>query len=579
MLQELHIRDFAIIDDLTLRFAGGFNVVTGETGAGKSIIMQAVQLLCGGRASPEVVRTGAEEASLEGVFDLEPEEAGAAEALGLRTDDVLVVRRTISRSSKSRVYVNGGLANLAVLEQIGDQLLHVYGQQDQILLLRADTHLELVDAYAGHTDLVAAVAGHHAALEHSLDRLTALRSGQDAARQREELVRFQLEELQAARIEAGEDERLRRERELLVHAERLAQVYQQGEDALYAGDDAVADRLARVAALLRDGAHIDPRLEELQGLLDTARVQVQEVAHQLRTHGDRLSVDPERLAAVDDRLALLHRLARKYGGSLEAALAAQAALAEELAGVERIDADLDEQEREVAARARAAWDTAVAVSRSRRAAARRLEKQVAKELRSLGMQGAALHVVFAPDTVDGRFDPQCPLAAGEARLDRRGADRVEFHLTANPGEAPKTLARIASGGELSRIMLALKVLTAGVGDASTMIFDEVDAGIGGQVASAVGDRLRALGATRQVLCITHLPQIAARATHHFVVEKHTRNGRTVSAARRLGRDERVAELSRMLGGVDSAEAARFARRLVATLDGGGGPDRRGAPSR
>jgi len=566
VLRALQIRDYAIIDELELEFAAGFNVLTGETGAGKSIIMQALDLVCGGRASPDAIRAGADEAVIEAVFDLTPEEARTLADLGISAGEDLQIRRVLHRGGKGRVHVNGAPASVALLGQLGAQLIHVYGQHEQALLLRPESHLELLDTYAGHAERVVEMAERFATLHERLQRLERLRAGREDAQQRAELLRFQLQELEAADFGEGEDESLRREKDVLAHAEKLLQIYRQGEEALESGDAALATGLGRVVAQVREAARIDPAVTETLDLLDGALAQVQEAAARLRACADDVTFDAERREAVEERWALLQRLVRKHGGSLASLRQARSDLAEELRNLDGGGLDLGTLEREVTAAAEAAWKCAAGLSATRRSKARQLEKGIAKELASLGMQGGVFSVVFEGPQPDGRWaeaDPLSPATEGP-RLGASGADRLEFHFSANPGEPARALVRIASGGELSRIMLALKVLTAGRGEVATLVFDEVDTGIGGTIADAVGKRLGRLGEDRQVLCITHLPQIAAAAEHHFVVEKRARQGRTVSAARQLGREERIAELSRMLGGADDAEAARYARRLVST---------------
>lgn len=565
MLRQLHIRDFAIIEELQLEFAPGFNVLTGETGAGKSIIMQALDLVCGGRASPEDIRAGADEASIEGIFDLSDEESALLAELGFARAGDLHVRRILSRGGKSRVLLNGSSSAVAVLAQIGERLIHVYGQHEQSLLLRPESHLDLLDAYAAHADLLAEMAARHSVLEEAARRLARLRGGRAATEQRAELLRFQLQELDAAAFQPGEDEELRREKDILTHAERLQQISRQGEEALYSGDEALITGLGRVGTQLREAMRIDPSFGEIVDLLEVAQAQVQEAADRLRDASERLAFDPERREAVEERWALLQRLLRKHGGSLEAMLRQHGEIAAELRGLEGDGLDLEAVERQVADAAELAWKAAAALSESRRRKAKALKKSVTKELQALGMKGSVFSVAFGGGK---RADTGDPFRGADGiGLGRTGADSAEFHFSGNVGEPPRPLARVASGGELSRIMLALKVLTAGRGEVSTLVFDEVDAGIGGTIADAVGVRLTQLGEGRQVLCITHLPQIAAGADHHFVVEKRVRQGRTVSAARQLDRDARIAELSRMLGGAADAEAERYARRLVATRRG------------
>ncbi|MBI1814127.1 MAG: DNA repair protein RecN [Deltaproteobacteria bacterium] len=563
MLRSLRIANFAIIDELALEFAPGLNVLTGETGAGKSIIMQALGLLCGARGSADLIRTGADEAAIDAVLDLSADARTAATELGLDGDDELSLRRMIARAGKGRLHLNGSPSTLAVLTQLGLRLLHIYGQHEYALLLHPDTHLDLLDdlgrltapRHEFTTAYRALVAAHH--------NLTALTQGGQAARAHAELLRFQITELEAAAPEPDEESHLQQEREVLRHAEQLAQACDGGEAALYSGDDAAAPVVARIRTQLRDLARIDPRLSEIAALLDAAHTQLDEAALQLRQYANRIHHDPDRLAAADERLALLRQLARKHNCRGDELAAQLETLRAELDRVTGAGLDLESAQQAVTVAARAAWRSAAALSAVRRLAGCELERRMHAELPTLGMEGATFTVQFASEMNASEPSASDPFVLGEARLSERGGDRVEFHLSANRGEAPRPLAKVASGGELSRIMLALKVLTAGAGEVDTLIFDEVDTGIGGTVADAVGRRLKALACERQILCITHLPQIAVHADHHFAVEKRVRKGRTVTSAKALSPDERVVELSRMLGGaVTSREAERYARRLI-----------------
>jgi DNA repair protein RecN (Recombination protein N) len=559
MLSELRISNLAIIDELQLTFAPGMNVLTGETGAGKSIIMRAIGVLCGERAVADLIRSAAEEAEIEGRFDLADTGTDFLEENGVPVADELLLRRVITRSGKGRTYVNGRLSTAAVLSQLGTRLLHVYGQHEHALLLKPESHLDLLDVFAQLDAPCARMAEAYAAFRTAADRLASLTAGADAARQRLELLRYQMKELRDAQPACGEEAQLQHEREVQRHAEKLTLTCRQSEAALYSADDAIAGALARVAAQLEEAGRIDPAFGESAELLRQAAAQVEDVGMQLQRAGERIRHDPERLEQIDERLALLGRLKRKYACEADALPDRLAAVADELTRLEDAGSDLAGARLETLACAGRAWDVAKELSHARQAAASRLEKRMADELRTLGMKGAVFRVVFTVAASDGpqpgahRLDPTDAVTAG---LRPAGADVVQFYLSANPGEEPKPLARIASGGELSRIMLALKALTVGTGEVATLIFDEVDAGIGGAVAEAVGKRLHTLGRERQVLCITHLPQIAAQADHHFVVEKRVNKGRTTTSARALKADDRVRELTRMLGGTSTIESLR-----------------------
>jgi len=565
MLSELRISNVAIIDELQLTFAPGMNVLTGETGAGKSIIMRAIGVLCGDRAATDLIRGDAEEAEIEGLFDLADTGTEVLSDNGLPVSDELVMRRVIARSGKGRAYVNGRLATAAVLAQLGNRLLHVYGQHEHALLLKPESHLELLDLFARLDAPRAQMADAYAAFREAADRLAALTAGGEAARQRLELLRFQVKELRDAQLVCGEETQLQRERDVQRHAEKLTLICRQSEEALYSGDEAMAGGLARIAAQLQDAGRIAPAFGEQAEILRQAAAQVEEVGVQLQRAAERIRHDPQRLEQIEERLALLGRLKRKYNCEADTLLDRLVEMEDELTRIEEAGSDIAGARVETLARAGRAWDVAKELSRARQTAAAKLEKRMADELRTLGMKAAVLRVMFIVAASDGpqpgahHLDPTDAVTAG---LTTAGADVVQFYLSANPGEEPKPLARIASGGELSRVMLALKALTAGAGDVATLIFDEVDAGIGGAVAEAVGKRLQVLGRERQVLCITHLPQIAAQADHHFAVEKRVTKGRTTTTARALNADDRVRELARMLGDNAGAESERYARRLI-----------------
>jgi len=565
MLRELRISNVAIIDELELSFAAGMNVLTGETGAGKSVIMRAIGLLCGDRATADLLRTDADEAEVEGLFDLDEATRAMLIESGLPPGDEVLVRRVIGRSSKGRVHLNGSLATTALLAQLGTRLLRVYGQHEHALLLKPDSHLELLDLFGGLAGPRATMAAAHRTLREASERLAELTASGEAARQRLDLLRFQVTELRDAHVTPGLEAELQQEREVQRHAEKLARICQDGEAMLYSGDDAVAASVARVVTQLREAARIDPTFREGADLLQQAGAHVEEVALLLRRAAERIRPDPERLEQIEEQLGVLTRLKRKYGCEVDELPERLAAAEAELAQLEGAGVDMATARREALAAATRAWEVARELSGARQAAAADLEKRMVQELASLGMRGAAFRVVFK---VTASAGPQAvsldPGAAGSSGVTAAGADTVEFYLSANPGEDPKPLARIASGGELSRIMLALKALTAGSGEVPTLIFDEVDAGIGGVVAEAVGKRLHVLASSRQVLCITHLPQIAALADHHLAVEKRVAKGRTTARARSLSLDDRVREISRMLGSGGTAESERYARRIIAS---------------
>ncbi|MGE0518048.1 MAG: DNA repair protein RecN [Candidatus Binatia bacterium] len=550
MLRELRIRDVAIIEDLTLAFGPGLNVITGETGAGKSILLHALTLLCGARGHVDLIRAAADEAVVEGLFECSPP-AMLRDALGLGEDGEVLVRRHVPRSGKGRIHINGGPATLPLLGQLGEHLVHIYGQHEQALLLRPASHLDLLDRYADLRELRGRMTEAHRALVHARRRAAELADRAAALEERRDLLEFQQRELANAATHSGEEGALRGEREQLRHAGRLQALCREGDSVLYAGPNALLSVLDRLQARVAELTEVAPSLVPIAELIQNGRLQLDEAALQLRAAAARFEHDPQRQEAVEERLALLHRLSRKYGVDAEALPAALAAIERDLGALEGHAGEAAAAARAVAECEAAAVALSALLSEARRAAARRLEQQMVAELAALGMREARFAVVqeFGQDAAD---------------LGSDGADHVEFFISSNPSEPNRPLARVASGGELSRIMLALKALTAAVGETPILIFDEVDAGVGGAVADAVARRLKTLGQNRQLLCITHLPQIAAYADHHIAVDKRTLRGRTTTHARAVDGDARVAEMARMLsGGRAPAEAVRYARRLLA----------------
>ncbi len=540
MLSDLRIRNLAIIEDLEIAFEPGLNVITGETGAGKTILMRALGLLLGDRGGADLLRAGADEAEVEALFS----GPAVTAALGV-ADDEATIRRVIT-PARQRAYVNDRLVTAARLGEIGEHLVHVYGQHEHHTLVRPETQRALLDAAGDLGAPVAAMTAAYATLVEAEERLRAARDGAAGLAMRRELVRQQVEELASAALRDGEVVELRREREILRHAERLRTAAAEAEHALYAGDAAVVETVSMHAGRLATLAAIDPELGEAARLLDEARPALEEAALRLAARARAIAADPERLEQVEERLALAQRLARKLGCEVGDLSERQARLARELAVLEGDGADPAALEQDATRALAEAWRAADALSAGRRRAAALLGKRITGGLHELALAGAELSISLEP--LGGDRD--------RASLGASGAERVVFLFKPNRGEPPRPLARIASGGELSRVMLALKAATAGGSDVPTLVFDEVDAGIGGAVAEVVGRKLRQLARGRQVLCITHLPQIAACAEHHYVVRKRPSRGRTRSSAERLSDQERVEELARMLGGVTVTAKAR-----------------------
>lgn len=554
MLRELRIRNFAVIESVTVPFGPGLNVLTGETGAGKSILIDAILLIRGARAQTEIIRADQESATVEAVFDVAAHAPAAAllDEAGLAVEDgQVVIRRELSRAGRHRAFLNDSPVTVALLERLGDHLVEVHGQHEHQRLLEPVAQLELLDRFADADEPRERVADLVAKYRTARDEVERARAGERDRAQREDLLRFQVGELDAARLRPGEEEALRTERRRLQNAERLATGLASLQALLDEDPEAVASRLARAARVLQDLARLDPEFGKPVDAVEGARAHVEDALAGVRDLRERLAVEPGRLEAVDERLDALTRLKRKYGETEEAMLAFRDGAARELERLGRHDEILAQSERTLGDLRGELQAAADALAERRAAAARRLAGEVQREIRALGMERAVFEIAL--DRLG--FDDISP----------RGLDRVEFRLGTNPGEAVKPLARVASGGELSRVMLAVKAVLAKADRVPTMIFDEVDAGIGGRVAGVVAQKLAGAAEGRQVLCVTHLPPIAARAHHHVRVEKRVRAGRTRVGVATLSGEERVEEIARMLAGEVVTETARgHARELLGT---------------
>jgi DNA repair protein RecN (Recombination protein N) len=553
MLRHLRVTNFAILSDVSIDLGPGLNVLTGETGAGKSLIVDAVNLLRGGRASADIPRAGTDEAVVEASFEVPADLrqrvlARLAEAGIPDEDEVVVVRRLIHRGGRSRVYVNGALTTAGRLAELGELLVDLSGQHQHQGLVNAQRHREILDEVAARPEVVAAMEEAWRALEAIEAELAA---GGAGSAERAEFIRFQLQEIEAAALVAGEDEALARERTRLASMERLESGARAAREYLYDGDDSAVERLDAAGRELDRLVPLDDRLADAARTVGEARVLVEDAAARVRAYADRLEGEPGRLEEIEDRLALIARLKRKHGGAAEQVLARAAALRREL---DAIDGAADRRAELEAARARAAKAAAARATELtavRRQAAARLAREVGAALGELGMGSATLAVAIEP-----------------RELGATGADRVELMLCANRGEDPKPLSKVASGGELSRIMLALKLVLQRAEPVAAYVFDEVDAGIGGGTAEVVGQKIRAVAAHRQVLCVTHLPQIAALADRHFRVSKAEVDGRTETAVVALAAAARRDELARMLGGLTiTAEARAHAEAMLAAAAG------------
>lgn len=548
MLANLRVRNYALLDEVDIEFTPGLNVLTGETGSGKSILIGALGLILGGRAAADTIRSGAGSVVVEGLFEgaRDPQLRTLLSDIGVDPEeDGLIVRREVGRDGRNRCTINGSLVTVSVLRKLGVLLVDLHGQHDHQTLLNPRTHRDFLDGFEDVRTPKKHVVEAYLRFTERSGALRILEEELAATREREELYRFQLDELDQADLTPGEDEELERERAVLEHAEQLIRVASEAYEALSEGEDAFVDGLVRVIRALEEAERIDPSLGEALESVRTARYQLDDCTDFLRRYRDRVEYDPARLEEVLDRLDLIGRLKRKYGATLEEVAAHRERIAGELDRMDTADERRSDLREEVEAARQELAERAKALSDRRKQVARKLEGRVVAELAELGMGKTGFQVGIewqasddGPVRIDGRG----------FRVDAHGMDRIEFLISPNAGEALKPLASIASGGEISRIMLALKVILAESDRMPTLIFDELDIGIGGRIAESVGHRLKLLARDHQVLCITHLHQVACWGRTHFTVHKQSSRGRSVTLVDHLDENGRVREIARMLAG-------------------------------
>ncbi len=546
MLQELRIRNFAIIDEVNLSFSKGFNVITGETGAGKSIILNAVHLLLGDRPGDEVIRSSEEEAIVEALFDLSGNEEvkekireRSGKASSPLEESSCLIRRVLSRSGRGKVFLNENLTTLGTLSELGEKLLSVYGQHEHQSLQRVENHLDILDEFGGLIPLREEYQEHFERFLSLSEEIRRIRDEKEKGAKEKALWAFQLSEIEGAGLLPGEEEALKEERKILIHARKLMDFATQSKELLYEAEGSAIERIQMILRQGQEMVTIDPSLSEAMKPLESVLIQLEEIALNLRDYSRKIEANPMRLEEVENRLEVIDRLKRKYGPTVEDILRfkdqAEKALNSHTTNEERLshlEGILGSLQTEMIALAnKLSWE--------RKRVASELKRSVEKELGALGMK----RTIFEVQMEGGPLSP-------------KGTDRIEFLISPNVGEGVKPLAKIASGGELSRMMLAMKKILARVGGRQVLIFDEVDAGIGGAIAEVVGKSLKELSKHHQIICVTHLPQIACQADTHYSVRKEVRGKRTVTVVDRLEKEAIVDEIARMLGGVKVTEKTR-----------------------
>ena len=543
MLQFLNISNIALIDDMQVEFESGLNLLTGETGSGKSIIVDALGVLIGGRFTSELLKTGAERAAIEGLFSVaaNPDLEVLLENAGLGVTNELIIRRELSATGRNKIFINNQLATQSLLRDLRPFLVDIHGQGDQQTLFNPETHLEILDAFAGNTALRVEVAAAYQRWTGVRRELDSLRHDEAEKFQLVDTLKFQIGELERSQLAIGEDERLEEERRRLANVEKLTALCQASYSRIYEDDDAAVARVRHTLKDVEELAEYDSSFRDYLEGLESARAVLEDLSFTLRDFADRLEFSPSRLAEIEDRLAELSRVKRKYGGSIAASLEHLARSEDRLRQIETSD----ERERELNAELGAAREKYLGLAgklhKERMRAAKKFEQAVEKGIAEVAIDNARFQVQVN-DSVD---------SAGQ-----KGIDHTEFYFSANVGEEVKPLARVASGGEASRLMLVLKTVANGSQFPRTIVFDEIDTGIGGRVSEAVGIKLKKLAQTNQVLCVTHQPQIARFADSHLVVQKEALKGRTQVSVGRLDKAGRVEELARMLTGAEITDSAR-----------------------
>ncbi len=551
MIAYIEIRDFVIVDHLQLHLGAGMTALTGETGAGKSILVDALGILLGDRADQGIIRAGSKRAELNAEFDLSTNEAAQRwlEVQELDADGECILRRTVTREGGSRAYVNGRMVPIQQLRELSELLVDIHGQHQHQSLLRKDAQRALLDEYAGHRALCTEVARLYGAWKNIRGELDELREQAENRDARLDFVRYQAQELEDLQLRTDEWRELEEEHARLANMGRLLDTTQNAIAALDDDEQSIGALLNSVVGNLDDLKQYDPALRSAAEMLGNAAIQVQESVTELRHFLSGVDLDPERLATLDQRMASIYELARKHRANPEELPEILARFQEELAQLEGADVRLDHLQRQLTELENEYNQAARRLTTGRTKAAKTLAGDVTAAMQQLGMPGGRFEATIQP-LDDGSYAPT-------------GLERVEFLVAANPGQPLKPLAKVASGGELSRISLAIQVITSQIAGIPTMIFDEVDVGIGGGVAEIVGEKLRALGQRRQVLCITHLPQVAAQGNAHLVVTKATDGDTTCTMIRPLPDKERIDEIARMLGGVEiTAKTRAHAKEML-----------------
>ncbi|MGE5353154.1 MAG: DNA repair protein RecN [Acidobacteriota bacterium] len=565
MLKSLQIQDYALIDKIFIEFGKGLNIITGETGAGKSILIDAMGLLLGERASTEVVRKGAAKSVVEGIFDIDenPKVKKVLEENDIEYMPELIMRREISLKGSNRCFLNDTPVSLSLIKDVGNLLVDLHGQHEHQSLLRTETHIEMLDDFGRHEKLLGDYQQNYTKLNSLLHELKSLKEKEDLLKEKKELYSFQIREIDAVNPEENEDQKLSDELKILENAEKLLEATNGIYHNLYESESAVYDALVEIRHQLQDLSRIDKSFQDIEGECQSALTLISDISEFVRSYAGKIDMDPERLEEVRERIGAINMLKKKYGGSLENVISYRAKIGEEFNLAENFADSIKALEEEIALAREACGLSAVKLSKKRNETAKSVEADVVKALTYLGIADAVFRVNMAQIPAEKGSDSFITANGKNYKFSRSGFDEVEFYISTNLGEDPKPLVKVASGGEISRIMLALKTILAKNDRLPLLIFDEIDTGVSGRIAQKVGHTLKTLAGFHQIISITHLPQIAGLADQHYAVEKGVHGDRVVSHITKLDRDGRIREVAKLMSGEEITEASlKGARELM-----------------
>lgn len=557
MLKSLKIQDYALIKEIYVEFGKGLNIITGETGAGKSILVDAMSLLIGERASIETVREGTSKAIVEGIFDVESNKKirNILDENQLEFSPELILRREISLKGANRCFINDTPAPLSVVKNLGDILVDFHGQHEHQALLRTETHIDYLDEFSESEDLLRNYKWLHNALIKLKKELNELKEKKDLLNERREICSFQLKEIDAISPEIGEEEKLIQELKVLENFEKLLELTTNIYQGLYESENAVYDSLVKIKTSLNELEGIDDSFSESYKECETALALINDISEFIRSYNSKIEMDPDKLESIRERLSTINLLKKKYGGSIESILAHRKKLAEEFDVTENSGQRIEELENKVKTVAKNCAEAAEKLYKNRKDGGKEMEDAVKDVLRYLGITHAFFYVKITHENADNDAEDVLIIKDKPYKFNSKGYDKVEFYISTNKGESPKPLTKVASGGEISRIMLSLKTILAMGDKTPLLIFDEIDTGISGAVAQKVGEAFRALTNYHQVIAITHLPQIAGMADQHYLVEKQTIDDRVVSSIRKLSNESRILEIAKLMSGEMITEAS------------------------